>query len=167
MKRSTLMKFVGALCVSVMVITAVVGCTSRDTTANDQQTENRQYMMEVNQVMEDLQSRLEGFTDAVSRGDVVSMRTQADNAYRAIDDLNNLTVPDDLKDIQQEYVDGANQLKDALNSYIDLYTEIESATDDQPFDWSTYDQRIADIQQAYDDGVGKLQSGDNKAAEKN
>ena len=58
-------------------------------------------------------------------------------------------------------------MKDALNSYIDLYTEIDSATEAQPFDWSTYADRVAQIKQQYDDGIGKLQSGDNKASEKN
>ena len=124
-------------------------------------------MTQVNQTMEDLQSRLDGFTDAVSRGDLVGMRTQADNAYTALDELGKLNVPDDLKDIQQEYVDGTNKLKDALNAYIELYTEIDSATEAQPFDYSTYDQRIADIKSQYDEGIGKLQSGDNKASEKN
>ena len=90
---------------------------------------------------------------------------QADNAFKAIDDLNNLNVPDALKDIQKEYVDGTADLKDALNSYIDLYTEIDSATEEQPFDYSTYDQRIQDIKSKYDEGIGKLQSGDNKASE--
>ena len=61
--------------------------------AAQQQSENRQYMTQVNQTMDDLKSRLESFTDAVSRGDVVGMRTQADNAFKAIDDLNNLTSP--------------------------------------------------------------------------
>ena len=51
------------------------------------------------------------------------------------------------------------------NSYIELYTEIDSATEDQPFDYSTYDQRIQDIKKQYDEGIGKLQSGDNKATE--
>ena len=124
-------------------------------------------MTQVNQTMKDLQSRLDGFTDAVSRGDLVGMRTQADNAYKALDELGKLNVPDDLKDIQQEYVDGTNKLKDALNAYIELYTEIDSATEAQPFDYSTYDQRIADIKSQYDEGIGKLQSGDNKASEKN
>ena len=124
-------------------------------------------MTQVNQTMEDLQSRLDGFTDAVSRGDLVGMRTQADNAYKALDELGKLNVPDDLKDIQQEYVDGTNKLKDALNAYIELYTEIDSATEAQPFDYSTYDQRVADIKSLYDEGIGKLQSGDNKASEKN
>ena len=92
-------------------------------------------------------------------------RRQADNAFKAIDDLSNLNVPDALKDIQKEYVDGTADLKDALNSYIDLYTEIDSATEEQPFDYSTYDQRIQDIKSKYDEGIGKLQSGDNKASE--
>ena len=167
MKRSKYSRVLTALMAGVLMVAALAGCAQQDTAATEQQSQNRQYMTQVNQVMEDLQSRLTGFTDAVSRSDVVGMRTQADNAFKAIDDLGNLEVPDDLKDIQQEYVDGVNDLKDALNAYIDLYTEIDSSTDAQPFDWSTYNDRISQIQKQYDEGVGKLQSGDNKASEKN
>ena len=155
------------MCAAFVAVAALAGCASQESAATKQQSENRQYMTQVNQTMEDLQSRLDGFTDAVSRGDLVGMRTQADNAYKALDELGKLNVPDDLKDIQQEYVDGTNKLKDALNAYIELYTEIDSATEAQPFDYSTYDQRIADIKSQYDEGIGKLQSGDNKASEKN
>ena len=167
MKRSMLIKAVGVMCAAFVAAAALAGCTSQESAATKQQSENRQYMTQVNQTMEDLQSRLDGFTDAVSRGDLVGMRTQADNAYKALDELGKLNVPDDLKDIQQEYVDGTNKLKDALNAYIELYTEIDSATEAQPFDYSTYDQRVADIKSLYDEGIGKLQSGDNKASEKN
>ena len=167
MKRSMLIKAVGVMCAAFVAVAALAGCTSQESAATKQQSENRQYMTQVNQTMEDLQSRLDGFTDAVSRGDLVGMRTQADTAYKALDELGKLNVPDDLKDIQQEYVDGTNKLKDALNAYIELYTEIDSATEAQPFDYSTYDQRIADIKSQYDEGIGKLQSGDNKASEKN
>lgn len=167
MKRSMLIKAVGVMCAAFVTVAALAGCASQESAATKQQSENRQYMTQVNQTMEDLQSRLDGFTDAVSRGDLVGMRTQADNAYKALDELGKLNVPDDLKDIQQEYVDGTNKLKDALNAYIELYTEIDSATEAQPFDYSTYDQRIADIKSQYDEGIGKLQSGDNKASEKN
>lgn len=52
-----------------------------------------------------------------------------------------------------------------MNAYIGLYSEIESATDDQPFDYGTYDERLKAIQDQYDKGIGKLQSGDNKASE--
>ena len=167
MKRSMLIKAVGVMCAAFVAGAALAGCASQESAATKQQSENRQYMTQVNQTMEDLQSRLDGFTDAVSRGDLVGMRTQADNAYKALDELGKLNVPDDLKDIQQEYVDGTTKLKDALNAYIELYTEIDSATEAQPFDYSTYDQRIADIKSQYDEGIGKLQSGDNKASEKN
>ena len=165
MKHTRFVKAVVAVCAGVLMVAALGGCAQQDTAATQQQSENRQYMTQVNQSMDDLKTRLESFTDAVSRGDVVGMRTQADNAFKAIDDLNNIDVPDALKDIQSEYVDGSNDLKDALNSYIELYTEIDSATEDQPFDYSTYDQRIQDIKKQYDEGIGKLQSGDNKATE--
>lgn len=167
MKHTRFAKVLVAMFAGVLMVAALGGCAQQDTAATQQQSENRQYMTQVNQTMEDLQSRLDGFTDAVSRGDLVGMRTQADNAYKALDELGKLNVPDDLKDIQQEYVDGTNKLKDALNAYIELYTEIDSATEAQPFDYSTYDQRIADIKSQYDEGIGKLQSGDNKASEKN
>lgn len=165
MKHTRFVKAVVAVCAGVLMVAALGGCAQQDTAATQQQSENRQYMTQVNQSMDDLKTRLESFTDAVSRGDVVGMRTQADNAFKAIDDLSNIDVPDALKDIQAEYVDGSNDLKDALNSYIELYTEIDSATEDQPFDYSTYDQRIQDIKKQYDEGIGKLQSGDNKATE--
>ena len=165
MKHTRFVKAVVAVCAGVLMVAALGGCAQQDTAATQQQSENRQYMTQVNQSMDDLKTRLESFTDAVSRGDVVGMRTQADNAFKAIDDLNNIDVPDALKDIQAEYVDGSNDLTDALNSYIELYTEIDSATEDQPFDYSTYDQRIQDIKKQYDEGIGKLQSGDNKATE--
>ena len=165
MKHTRFVKAVVAVCAGVLMVAALGGCAQQDTAATQQQSENRQYMTQVNQSMDDLKTRLESFTDAVSRGDVVGMRTQADNAFKAIDDLNNIDVPDALKDIQAEYVDGSNDLKDALNSYIELYTEIDSATEDQPFDYSTYDQRIQDIKKLYDDCHGKLQSGHNKATQ--
>lgn len=167
MKHMRFAKIAAALCAGVFMVATLGGCAPQDTAATQQQSANRQYMTQVNQVMDDLQGKLESFTDAVSRGDVVGMRTQADNAVKSIDELNKLEVPDDLKDIQQDYVDGTGKLKDALDAYVGLYTEIDSATDDQPFDYATYDQRVSDIQKQYDDGINKLKDGDSKAAEKN
>lgn len=152
--------------VGLMVMFALGGCSAANSKATQEQTQNRQYMSSVNQDMDELQSRLASFNDAVSRGDVVSMRTQADNAYKALDDLKNISAPAALKDAQQDYVDGTTALKGALDEYIALYTEIDSATTAQPFDWSSYDQRIAKIKQDYDTGMGKLQDGDNLLSQK-
>ena len=146
---------------------ALGGCAAaqNETQASDQQMANRQYMAQVNQKMESLTERLSGFSDAVSRGDVVTMRTQADNAFKVIEGLSGIDVPSDFKEIQQDYVDGCASLKDALNAYIDLYTEIENATESQPFDYATYDERLKAIQGQYDAGIEKLKSADKKASE--
>ena len=141
------------------------GCMAQNNTANTQQTENRQYMSQVNQTLEDLTSRLDNFNQAVSNNDLVGMKTQAESAFKAIDDLNALEAPDALKDVQTAYVDGCNDLKDALNLYVDLYTEIENATEEEPFDYSTYDSRLKEIQDKYDSGISKLEEGDKKANE--
>ena len=137
---------------------ALGGCTAaqNETQASDQQMANRQYMAQVNQKMESLTERLSGFSDAVSRGD---------NAFKVIDGLSGIDVPNDFKEIQQDYVDGCASLKDALNAYIDLYTEIENATESQPFDYATYDERLKAIQGQYDAGIEKLKSADKKASE--
>ena len=122
-------------------------------------------MAQVNQIVDELGTKLDSFEDAVSRDDVVSMRTQADGAFAALDKLNELQAPDDLKEIQEYYSDGCSSLKDALSAYIDLYTEVQSATQQQPFDYSTYDERLAQIQKAYNTGIETLKNGDQKVTE--
>lgn len=168
MTRSSFIRTIITVCASALLVAALSGCMQQTANqANDQQSENREYMTQVNQKMDDLDSRLSDFTDAVSRGDVVTMRTQADNAFKVLDELSSLEAPEPLKDVATGYVDGANSLKDALNSYIQLYTDIDSATAAQPFDWSTYDSRLQEIQGAYNAGIDKLKAADEAAAGKN
>ena len=112
--------------------------------------------------MEELDSSLDGFVDAVSRGDVVNMRSQADNAYKTLDKLESIEVPDAMADIQESYVEGTSKLREALDGYIELYTDASNPG----FDWSGYDKRIAEIQKLYDDGVAALEAGDEAAAQK-
>lgn len=95
------------------------------------------------------------------------MRNKANSAFEAIDALAAIDTPDAMKDLQTNYVDGCNKLKDALNSYIDLYTEISSATEEAPFDFSTYDGRVKEIQDAYNEGIDKLKAADEEALKLN
>ena len=155
---------VALVCAGLLALFALTACSAQSSAETEQQAANRGYMSSVNQKIEELSDRLSSFEDAVSRGDVVTMRTQADNAFAVIDEISALEVPEGLGDVQSGYVDGCNALKDALSSYIDLYTEIKSATDAHPFDYSTYDDRIAKIQSTYDDGIAKLKAADEKAA---
>ena len=166
--KNTIMARVLALgCSAALLGGVLAGCESPATGATDQQQENRTYMTEVNLAMEDLNSRLASFDDAVTRGDAVTMRTQADNAFKAIDDLSAIDTPDAMKDLQEGYVEGCEKLKDALNSYIDLYTEIDSATEEHPFDYGTYDERLKEIQDTYNEGIDKLKAADEEALKLN
>ena len=119
-------------------------------------------MSQVNEIMESLDDGLDLFVDAVSRGDIVNMRTQADNAYRALDKLGSLEAPDELADVQEKYLSGTEKLREALDAYISLYTDASSDS----FDWSTYDNRIKEIQDLYDEGLQDLEDGDKAAASK-
>lgn len=163
--RQMLVKAAAAFAALALALTMLAGCAAAGSSTTEQ-SGNRQYMSQVNQVMDDLQTQLASFTDAVSRDDVVGMQTQADNALATLDDLESIEAPDDLSDVHQSYLDGASSLRDALTSYVALYTEISSATDAAPFDWTTYEGRLADIQQSYDDGIEKMQEGDELAANK-
>ena len=156
-----------AVCAFALAVFSLVGCSaSQNSQVNEQQTANRQYMTQVNQKMDALTTRLSSFSDAVSRDDLVTMRTQADNAFKVIDEISSLDVPSDMKDIQEGYLDGCTDLKDALTAYIELYSDIEAATDAQPFDYSTYADRLQAIQDQYNAGIEKLKAGDESATGK-
>ncbi|MBQ9044051.1 MAG: hypothetical protein IJ111_14700 [Eggerthellaceae bacterium] len=157
-------KKLGALvCALALACGVLAGCAnSAATTATAEQQANRAYMSQVNGIMEELGEGLDTFVDAVSRNDIVNMRTQADNAYKALDELKDLEVPDELADVQEKYVKGADKLREALDGYIALYTEMNS----ESFDMSTYDARIDAVQSLYDEGVDLMAEADETAASK-
>ena len=161
MKR-VLIKLATTLCVMALCLGVVVGCSGNTPAADTPQQANRTYMSKVNGIMEQLGNNLDSFVDAVSRGDLVNMRTQADNAYQSLDDLSKLEPPEGLEDVQKSYTDGTAKLREALDGYIDLYTAASS----ESFDQSTYDTRLADVQKLYDEGVELLKKGDETAASK-
>lgn len=167
MNRKTIARFLAVACGVALLGALLTGCFAQTTGVTDAQKANRQYMTKVNQAMEDLNTRLQSFDDAVARGDAVTMRTQADNAYQAIDTLSAIDTPDAMKDLQKNYVDGCTALKEALSAYVDLYTEIDSATEEHPFDYGTYDERLKAIQDKYNEGIQKLKDADAEAVKLN
>ena len=150
-------------CAMALAAGVMAGCAgSGAVAANEEQQANRAYMSTVNQTMEELDANLDSFVDAVSRGDVVNMRSQAENAYKTLDKLENLDVPDDMADIQEGYLDGTGKLREALDEYIGLYVDASGSD----FDWSTYEERVEVVQKLYDDGVAALEAADEAAANK-
>ena len=161
MKRLT-MTVVACACAFALALGVLGGCSPNAANPTDEQKANRAYMSQVNSIMTQLGDDLDSFVDAVSRGDVVNMRTQADNAYKELDQLANVEAPEPLAEVQKQYVDGTAKMREALDEYITLYTEASS----ESFDQSTYDDRVAEVQKLYDEGVEMLKAADEAAASK-
>lgn len=173
----TIITTVAAICALAMVV-LLAGCTAPMGAQSEQDGEdkpitNSEYMAEVNQVIEELSERLQSFNDAVSRQDPITMRTQADNAFATLDKLAAIEAPEDIKDLREQYIKGCDQLKDALNSYIDLYSEMSAAKAEaassrynDPFDPSRYSEQIEQIQVAYDEGIKTLEDADSSAKDR-
>lgn len=101
------------------------------------------------------------------------MRTQADNAFSTLDKLAAIEAPEDIKDLRDQYIKGCDQLKDALNAYIDLYSEMTAAKEEaessrynDPFNASDYSGRIEQIQEQYNEGIQTLEDADNSAKDR-
>lgn len=165
-----------AICAFVLAL-LLSGCTApqaaNDAEGEDTPMTSSQYMAEVNQTVEELNERLQSFNEAVSRQDPITMRTQADNAFAVLDKLAAIEAPEDIKDLRDQYIKGCDQLKDALNAYIDLYSEMtsakakaESSRYNDPFDASAYSGRIEQIQKLYNDGIQTLEDADNSAKDR-
>ncbi len=165
MKRKKFASVLMSIAIGTILIFSFSGCAQQSETATDEATQARQYMSNVNQTMVDLSNKLNDFNDAVADTDVVKMHTEADSAFKVLDSLSSLDAPEGYDEVKDGYVSGCDLLKDALNGYIDLYTDISSTTDGRSIDDSTYTERLSEIQKQYDDGVAKLQEADEKATE--
>lgn len=159
-----------ALLLAVVCAVAFAGCAPAQPVPQPENTSenapsNNQYMADLNSSVEELGERLQSFNDAVSRSDAVGMRIQADNASAILDQMAALEAPEELTDLRSEYVKGCDSLKNALNAYVTLYTEIATASEAAPFDYSTYSDRLQEIQTQYDEGIQTLEDADKKATE--
>lgn len=143
------------------MLAALASCMmSPDDPAADERAANRDYLASVNRVISALTTDLERFSEAVSQRDVVGMNAQADSASRSIDELLRLEPPSGLVDVHTEHAKGCRELRDALDAYRALFAEIDAATEARPFDFSTYEPRVSNIQKAYEKGISHLEKAD-------
>ena len=150
-----------AISMAVACLALLAGCSSQDA-QQDAQAQNRQYMASVNTIMGTLNENMDDFTTAVKDGEVVSLDSQLTAVNQAVSDLEALQAPDAMKDIQTSYVNGAKELQTALSDYVKLYEDVK-APESGTFDYGTYDSRLAEVQQHYDEGIKALQDADSKA----
>lgn len=140
------------------------GCASNAQQANDPQTLNRQYMANVNQIMDEIDAQMTEFSTIVKEGEVVSLSTQLAAINNSVDKLKALSVPDAMKDIQSDYLKGTEELQTAFAAYVDLYEDVK-APENGTFDFATYGDRLNDVKSHYEAGIQALESADQKAAD--
>lgn len=140
------------------------GCASNAQQANDPQTLNRQYMANVNQIMDEIDAQMTEFSTIVKEGEVVSLSTQLAVINNSVDKLKALSVPDAMKDIQSDYLKGTEELQTAFAAYVDLYEDVK-APENGTFDFATYGDRLNDVKSHYEAGIQALESADQKAAD--
>lgn len=140
------------------------GCASNAQQANDPQTLNRQYMANVNQIMDEIDAQMTEFSTIVKEGEVVSLSTQLAAINNSVDKLKALSVPDTMKDIQSDYLKGTEELQTAFAAYVDLYEDVK-APENGTFDFATYGDRLNDVKSHYEAGIQALESADQKAAD--
>jgi len=149
----------------VMALTLASCMGFSDNSEEDQQTASRQYMSQINQILDDLNAELGSFGEAVAQDDVVTMRKLSENARTSIEAMEKLTPPEDLQSTHEGYIKGCQKLQEALSDYISLYTEVEKATEEKPFDFDSYDDRIKTIQDKYNEGIKTLEETDAEVSE--
>lgn len=154
--------FVSAFAIACALLLS--GCASNATDQNDPQTLNRQYMANVNQIMEEIDAEMTEFATIIKDGEVVSLSTQLANINNSVDKLKALSVPDAMKDIQSDYLKGTEELQTAFAAYVDLYEDVK-APENGKFDFATYGDRLNDVRTHYEAGIEALQSADQKAAD--
>ena len=165
MNQRAIVKLIAFVCAAACALVALAGCWGVNSNASlEAQKANRAYMSQVNENMVQLQENLDSFVDAVSRDDVVNMRTQATKAYKVLDALAAIEPPEAMAEVHGHYVTGANKLREALDGYVDLYTELHNSSSGNSMGKAAYDRRIATIQDLYDEGVAELKAGDELAA---
>lgn len=140
------------------------GCASNAQQADDPQTLNRQYMANVNQIMDEIDAQMTEFSTIVKEGEVVSLSTQLAAINNSVDKLKALSVPDAMKDIQSDYLKGTEELQTAFAAYVDLYEDVK-APENGTFDFATYGDRLNDVKSHYEAGIQALESADQKAAD--
>ncbi len=162
MKRTTI-RIIACLCACALGMFALAGCqpSANSNPEAEAQAANRTYMSQVNQLMDDISVSLEQFSAAVSANDLTEMRAKATSASKSIDELAALEAPEGLAEVQADYSQGCTLLRDALNAYVTLYTDVENA---ESVDALSYQERLTAIQESYNQGIQKLSDGDEKAA---
>ena len=142
----------------------------------------REYMASVNTISAEAADSLSSFNAAVSEGDLAAMRLSASDAAKKLEKISDMTAPEPLAQVHEEYKAGVNDLTAALSEYVEAYAALQSSADaaaSKPvtqtsgknqapapsIDTETFASQVANIQARYDSGMAHLSKADSMVAE--
>ena len=142
---------------------------------------NREYMASVNSISAEAADSLSSFNTAVSEGDLAAMRLAASDAAKKLEKISDMTAPEPLAQVHEEYKAGVSDLTAALSEYVEAYAALQSSADAASkstaqtsgknqtaapsVDTETFASQVADIQARYDSGMAHLSKADSMVAE--
>ena len=165
-KINKLILSLGLVVVGGTAMLSMTSCAPAQSAVEKSEAYNRQFMSQINSVVESYGEKLDEFSLAVSQGNVVNMTTLAQSSATITEDMKKIEESNDMEKIRDAYYDAMVELNGALGKYVSLYTNI-SALGDSPADASTIQSDLAEVQAAYDAGLQLLKDADELALSMN
>lgn len=169
--RSIASRIIVLACIACFSMVLLASCSSSSQDEEDNASLNRAYMSSVNRISNEAAEDLDSFSEAVSQGDVAAMRLAAANATETLSKIADLSAPDDLSEVHEEYLAGVADLSEALENYVELYASILNTSSDSNSDdasdiaASIDEEALAEVQEQYQSGIEHLSTADSMAAE--
>lgn len=175
MRIKNTVRIVALACVAGILAALMTSCIPSGQQQVDAAQQNREYMSNVNRISNEAAEDLATFSQAASQGDLAAMRIAASEASETLGKISDLTAPDALKEVHEEYKAGVADLGKALSEYIELYAAASNGTkgetgdgaqDSGALDSSALDQAAIDaVQETYQSGIDHLSKADSMVAQ--
>ena len=156
----------GLIVVGATGVFTMTSCAPAQSAVEKAESYNRQFMSQINSVVEDYSEKLSEFSLAVSQGNVVNMTTLAQASATITEDMKNIEASNDMEKIRNAYYDAMVALNASLNQYVSVYSEI-SALGESVADAAAVQSGITEVQAAYDAGLQLLKDADELALSMN
>lgn len=159
-KRITLAIFAGIVLVLTIGLCACKGFGSLNP-ADIEKAKTTAYFGEVNTIAKEFNNVLSDFQSDVKDKNVDAMQNKLKESQSLIDQFNKIEVPENCTEIQKNYSDAFLQLQQALSDYVNIYTDFVNGQIDN----SVLNERVANVQKSYNQGIELLNKADKMAAE--
>ena len=159
-KRITLTFFIVVISMLAIGLCACNGFGSLNP-ADIEKAKTTAYFGEVNTVAKEFNSVLTDFQTDVKDKNIEAMQNKLNESQSLIDQFNKIEVPENCSEIQKNYLDAFIQLQQALSDYVNIYSDFVNGQIDN----SVLNERVANVQKSYNQGIELLNKADKLAAQ--